>query len=174
MKLKKFFFKKVESTNNTAMRLIRSGIKNGIISSEIQTKGKGQRGNNWISRKGNLFLTIFFQIDKNLTLKKITNINLHIIKKIIKNLVKAKIYIKLPNDILINKKKVCGILQEIVFRNNLKYLIVGIGINLINSPDFKNYPTTYLNKYSKKKINKIMLINKIKFLFENKYKGKNI
>ena len=66
----------------------------------------------------------------------------------------------------------CGILQEIVFRNNLKYLIVGIGINLINSPDFKNYPTTYLNKYSKKKINKIKLINKIKFFFENKYKGK--
>ena len=152
MKLKKFFFKKVKSTNNTAMRLIRGGTKNGIISSEIQTKGKGQRGNNWISRKGNLFLTIFFQVDNNLSLKKITNINLHIIKKIIKNLVKAKIYIKLPNDILINKKKVCGILQEIVFRNNLKYLIVGIGINLINSPDFKNYPTTYLNKYSKKKL----------------------
>ena len=40
MKLKKFFFKKVKSTNNTAMRLIRSGIKNGVISSEIQTKGK--------------------------------------------------------------------------------------------------------------------------------------
>ena len=151
MKLKKFFFKKVKSTNNTAMRLIRSGIKNGVISSEIQTKGKGQRGNNWISKKGNLFLTIFFQVDNNLSLKKITNINLHIIKKIIKNLVKAKIYIKLPNDILINKKKVCGILQEIIFRNNLKYLIVGIGINLINSPEFKNYPTTYLNKYSKKK-----------------------
>ena len=173
MKLKKFFFKRVKSTNNTAMRLIRSGIKNGIISSEIQTKGKGQRGNNWISIKGNLFLTIFFQVDKKLSLKKITNINLHIIKKIIKNLVKAKIYIKLPNDILLNKKKVCGILQEIVFRNNLKFLIVGIGINLINSPDFKNYPTTYLNKYSKKKINKIKLINKIKFFFENKYKGKN-
>ena len=170
MKLKKFFFKKVKSTNNTAMRLIRSGIKNGIISSEIQTKGKGQRGNNWISSKGNLFLTIFFQVDNNLSLKKITNINLHIIKKIIKNLVKAKIYIKLPNDILLNKKKVCGILQEIVFRNNLKFLIVGIGINLINSPDFKNYPTTYLNKYSKKKINKIKLINEIKLTLEKKYK----
>ena len=72
MKLKKFFFKKVKSTNNTAMRLIRSGTKNGVISSEIQTKGKGQRGNNWISKKGNLFLTIFFQVDNNLSLKKIT------------------------------------------------------------------------------------------------------
>ena len=172
MKLKKFFFKKVKSTNDTAMRLISRGIKNGIISSETQTKGKGQRGNIWISRKGNLFLTIFFQVENKLTVKKITNINLHILKKIINNLVKANIYVKLPNDILLNKKKVCGILQEIVFRNNLKYLIVGVGINLINSPNIKNYPTTYLNKYSKKKINKIKLINKIKFFFENKYKGK--
>ena len=64
----------------------------------------------------------------------------------------------------------CGILQEIVFRNNLKYLVVGIGINLINSPDLKNYPTTYLNKYSKKKINKIIMINKLKINFEKKYK----
>ena len=173
MKLKKFFFEKVKSTNNTAIRLIRSGIKYGIISSEIQTKGKGQRGNIWISKKGNLFLTIFFQVDNNLSLKKITNINLQIIKKIIKNLVKAKIYIKLPNDILLNKKKVCGILQEIVFRNNLKYLVLGIGINLINSPDIKNYPTTYLNKYSKKKINKIRILNKIKLNFEKKYKNKD-
>ena len=174
MKLKKFIFKKVKSTNDTAIRLIRRGIKNGIISSEIQTKGKGQRGNIWISKKGNLFLTIFIQIDNSLSLRKITNINLRILKKIIENYVKAKIYIKLPNDILINNQKVCGILQEILFRNNSKYLIVGAGINLTSSPDIKKYPTTYLNKYSKKKINKIKLINKIKYFFEKKYKGKII
>ena len=43
-------------------------------------------------------------------------------------------------------------------------------IHIINSPDIKKYPTTYLNKYSKKKINKIKLINEIKLIFENKYK----
>ena len=170
MKLKKFIFKKVKSTNDTAIRLLRRGIKNGIISSDIQTKGKGQRGNVWISKKGNLFLTIFCQINNKLSLKKITNNNLYILKKIIKNHVKAKIYIKLPNDILLNKQKVCGILQEILFRNNFKYMIVGIGINLTSSPDIKKYPTTYLNKYSKKKINKIKLINEIKLIFEKKYK----
>ena len=74
------------------------------------------------------------------------------------------------SDILIYKKKVCGILQEIIFKNNVKYLIVGVGINIISSPDIKNYPTTYLNKYSKKKINKIKLINEIKLIFEKKYK----
>ena len=172
MKLKKFFFKKIKSTNDTAMRLIKNGEKNGIISADTQTNGKGQRGNKWISKKGNLFITIFFSINNQISLKKLTFINLSILKKIITNKIQFKTEVKLPNDILIFKKKVCGILQEIIYKNNIKYLIVGVGINIINSPDIKNYPTTYLNKHSKKKINKIKLINEIKLIFENKYKDK--
>ena len=57
--------------------------------------------------------------------------NISILKKIISSQITKKIYIKLPNDILIDKKKVCGILQEIIYKNNNKYLIVGIGINII-------------------------------------------
>ena len=170
MRLKKFFFKKVKSTNETAIRLIKRGEKNGIISSDIQTNGKGQRGKKWISKKGNLFLTIFFNINNQLSIKKLTSLNLFILKKIITNKIKVKTHVKLPNDILIYKQKVCGILQEIIFKNNIKYLIIGIGINIISSPVIENYPATYLNKYSKKKINKIKLINEIKLIFEKKYK----
>ena len=82
MKLKKYFFKKVKSTNDTALRLIKNGKSNGIIMSELQSEGRGQRGNKWISRKGNLFMTVFFKISKKLTLKKITQLNLLIIKKL--------------------------------------------------------------------------------------------
>ena len=152
MKLKKFTFNKVKSTNDTAIRLIRSGIDSGIILTDVQTKGKGQRGNKWISKKGNLFISIFFKLNSELSLKKITNINLSILKKIISSQITGKIYIKLPNDILIYKKKVSGILQEIMYKNNNRYLICGIGINIIGSPNIINYPTTYLNKYSKKKL----------------------
>jgi len=173
MKLKKFNFKKVKSTNNTAIRLIRRGIDSGVVSADVQTKGKGQRGNKWISKKGNLFISIFFKVNSKLSLKKITTINLSILKKIISNQIVGKIYIKLPNDILIYKKKVSGILQEIMYKNNSKYLIVGIGINVISSPNIRNYPTTYLNKYSKKKINKIRILNKIKLNFEKKYNNKD-
>jgi len=173
MKLKKFNFKKVKSTNNTAIRLIRRGIDSGVVSANVQTKGKGQRGNKWISKKGNLFISIFFKVNSKLSLKKITTINLSILKKIISSQIVGKIYIKLPNDILIYKKKVSGILQEIMYKNNNKYLIVGIGINVISSPNIRNYPTTYLNKYSKKKINKIKILNKIKLNFEKKYKNKD-
>ena len=60
MIFKKFTFKKVLSTNNTAINIIkRKYIKNGMVISEIQTKGKGQYGRKWISYNGNLFLSFF-------------------------------------------------------------------------------------------------------------------
>ena len=96
----------------------------------------------------------------------IININILIIKKIISSKIKSSITIKKPNDILIERKKVCGILQETIFKNGKKFLIVGIGINLINSPNIIKYKTTFLNNYSKKKISKIKLFNEIKFNYE--------
>tara|TARA_B100002051_G_scaffold78167_1_gene74767 strand:+ start:1695 stop:2216 length:522 start_codon:yes stop_codon:yes gene_type:complete len=173
LKLKKFHFYKVKSTNDTAIRLIRNGNSYGIVSSEIQTNGKGQRGNKWISKKGNIFVSIFFKINNKISIKKLTNKNLSVLKSIISHQIGKKIKVKLPNDILIDKKKVCGILQEIIQNDNYKYIIVGIGINIINSPNILNYPTTCLNNYSNKKINKIKMINKIKLFFEKNIKFEN-
>ena len=65
MKLKIFKYKKVKSTNDIAIRKIRSGIKNGIITSDFQSSGRGRHGNKWVSYKGNLFVTIFFSISNN-------------------------------------------------------------------------------------------------------------
>ena len=169
MKFKVFSYKKVNSTNNTAIALIKKNIKQGIVTSEIQKKGKGRIGKKWISRKGNLFISIFFPISKKLKLKKILNINLKIIKNIISQIIPYKINIKLPNDIKILKKKVCGILQEIIYINEVKFLIVGIGINIISSPNFLKYETTYLNKYVRKKIDKKKMLRLIKNNFEKKY-----
>ena len=166
MKLKKYLYKKVESTNNVAIRLIKQGNQRGIILTDQQTKGKGQRKNNWISIKGNLFLSVFFEVSKKISLSKITNFNLKIIKKIIYKKINALILIKKPNDILINKKKVCGILQETIFKQNRKYLIVGIGINISSSPKITNYATTFLNNYTNKNLNRLELFKEIKLVYE--------
>ena len=104
MKLKKFFFKKVISTNDTAVRLIKLGNEKGAILSEHQSKGRGQRGNKWTSKKGNLFMTVFFEISKKLSVKKIINLNILIIKNIISKKIRSILNIKKPNDIFINKK----------------------------------------------------------------------
>ena len=170
MKFKVFKFKKVKSTNNTAMRLIKSSnFDYGMVISEIQNNGRGQYGKKWISYKGNLFVSFFYSL-KNLTisLNQLTKINCILVKKLLSIYYKKKIIFKKPNDLLINKKKICGILQETINKFNKKYLIVGIGINLIKNPYIKNYPTTNLYFLTNKKIIKKTIENKLKEIFELK------
>ena len=63
MKLKKFKFKKVKSTNYTAIRIIKnSNYKSVIVISDKQIRGKGQYGKKWISYKGNLFISFFYEL----------------------------------------------------------------------------------------------------------------
>ena len=146
MKLKKFNFKIVNSTNDLAIQIIKnSNNKSGIIIAEKQKKGRGQYGKKWTSSKGNLFVSIFFQVNSlQLSLKDLTKVNCFLVKKLLSNYYKAKITIKNPNDLLINNMKISGILQETLSKSDKKFIIVGIGINLIKSPNIKNYFTTNL------------------------------
>lgn len=137
-----FNFKKVNSTNDIAIKKVKKGFTKGLVQAKLQKKGRGQRGKKWISYKGNLFITIFFKINKKTSLKNITFKNCNKIKKVISKLIKKKLIIMKPNDLLLNNKKICGILQETVVHNNSLFLIAGIGINLIKSPKIINYPTT--------------------------------
>ena len=86
MKLKKYQFKKVKSTNDVAIKKIKSGIRSGIVLAETQTKGRGQYGKKWISYKGNLFMSIFFGINTSTSIKDMTYKNCKIIRKSIQKL----------------------------------------------------------------------------------------
>ena len=107
MKFKVFRFNKVESTNNTAISLLKkTNCKYGMVISELQNNGRGQYGRKWISYKGNLFISFFYLLDNfNLTLNQLTRINCLLIKKLISKYYKGTIYYKKPNDLLIFKKK---------------------------------------------------------------------
>jgi len=172
MKLKIFRFKKVNSTNNTAVRIIKkTNLDYGMIISEMQNNGRGQHGKKWISYKGNLFISFFYSLEKiDIALKKLTKINCLMVKKLLSFYYKKKIILKKPNDLLINRKKICGILQETLIKLDKKFLIVGIGINLIKSPYIRNYPTTYLSEIVNKNIKKKEIENKLKKIFEMKLK----
>ena len=171
MILKKFNFTKITSTNDKALKLIKADYKNGIITSDVQTKGRGRYGKKWISVKGNLYMSIFFEIKKKISITKLNNINIKLVKKALQQFSKTNINIKKPNDLLINKKKICGILQETFFYKNKRFLIVGIGVNIVNSPKIYNYPTSYLNNYSVKKINKTAVSKYIKSIYERNIVG---
>ena len=168
MKLKQFNLKKVQSTNLTAIKLIRnSKYRFGLINAERQSKGKGQYGRKWISYKGNLFISIFYELNKiDLSINLLTKKNCFLVKKVISKYYKKKITFKPPNDLLINKKKICGILQEVIEKSQTKYLVVGIGLNLIKSPKISSYPTTNLLAETNRKISQKKIVNEIKITFE--------
>ena len=170
MKFKIFKFKKVESTNNSAIRIIKNtNTDYGMIIANKQTSGRGQYGKKWISYNGNLFVSFFYKFDHlTVSLKQITKINSLLVKKLLSVYYKKKITFKKPNDLLIDKKKICGILQEKISKLNKKYLIVGIGINLIKNPNLKNYPTTNLSELLNKKVSKNKIEKQLKKIFEIK------
>ena len=168
MKFKKLKYKKVNSTNDTAIRIIKnSNLKFGMIVSDTQVNGKGQRGNKWFSYKGNLFVSFFHELKNlNISLNSLTEINCLLVKKILNRYYKKNITFKKPNDLLINKKKICGILQEIISISDKKFLIIGIGVNLVKSPKIKDYPTISLFELTNNHINKSKFENQLKEIFE--------
>ena len=168
MRFKKFKFKKVKSTNNTAIRIIKETKYNlGMVVSETQLNGRGQYGRKWISLKGNLFISFFNELNNtSLSINNITKINCLLVKKLLSSFTNKKILFKKPNDLLINKKKISGILQEIIFVKDKKFLVTGIGINIKKNPIIRSCPTTNLQDITKKSISKLKVENKLKQLFE--------
>ena len=114
MKFKKFKFKKVKSTNSTALKIIRETKYNlGMVVAETQINGRGQYGRKWISSKGNLFISFFNELNKsNLSINAITKINCLLVKKLLSSFTNKKILFKKPNDLLIDKKKLVGFYKK--------------------------------------------------------------
>ena len=158
MSYKIYTYKKINSTNDIAIKKIKKGIVRGLIQADFQKKGRGQRGKKWISCNGNLFVSFFFRISKKNLLKKITYRNCIKIKKVISKITKKNLKIKKPNDLLLNNKKICGVLQEtIVFKDKL-FLILGIGVNLVKNPQIKHYPASNIFDETGIKVSKKLII----------------
>jgi len=167
MKLETIKYNCVDSTNNVAIRRIKKGkIKPTLIIANLQKRGRGQYGRKWTSYRGNIFMSFYFNLKKNINIKTLSKKVYTILKKSLEKFINEKITIKLPNDLLIKDSKVCGILQETITYNNNKYFIVGIGINLVKSPKIENKQVSFLQKYNNNKIKKTDICKNIKNNFE--------
>jgi len=156
------FFDALDSTNLEAKRLIRRGVRGKrVIASFKQLRGQGTNGNFWSSPDGNLYFSIVFDHENNLSnlsqLSLVTSLSCHeamqsLLEDSHPSLLPRSFKIKWPNDLLLNGKKFCGILlQTLPFMNLhknevLNYLIIGIGVNLICSPKNINYLATSLKE----------------------------
>ena len=168
MRLKIIKMKQVQSTNNVALKLIkRKKLKPTLITALVQTNGRGTMGKKWISQKGNLFVSIFFEINrKKINFRQYALLNAYLFKNIIKKFTKKKVDIKWPNDLMIKKEKICGILQEVVNVNTKTFLIVGAGINTNASPIIKSYKTISLRSILRKKIDNYKILKRIIINYE--------
>ena len=155
MKFEIFKFESVTSTNDVAINLIKEEKKEiGCIYADTQTKGRGTRGKEWISTQGNLFGSIFFPLKKNYPpFNEFSIINPVIISSVIEHFCERKnISFKWPNDVFVNGKKICGILQELITSNSKKFLVIGIGVNIVSNPNINTkYQTTNILSETKKK-----------------------
>jgi len=133
------------STNEYAFELLKTKkAKEGVvIFAKFQTKGKGQRGGIWKSEYGkNMLMSIIFY--PNIPIKSQFELNICIalaLYDFFTKYFKKDLSIKWPNDILIYERKISGILiQNIVKRNRIKNMIVGIGLN-VNQKRFPDFLT---------------------------------
>lgn len=148
------YFEQIDSTQDYAKNLVKENCENGtIVITDNQTKGRGTKGRNWIVSKGkNITMTILLNPD--LKVSKLEGLTLKIaegIKDSIKELYNYNLTIKEPNDLLLNGKKICGILTESSsYNDKVNYILIGIGFD-VNEENFNEELRKYCN-FIKKRI----------------------
>ena len=127
-------YEEIDSTSDEAKRLIAKGGSEGfVVVADSQTKGRGKPGNNWFSPPGvGLYFSLVIKPLRNpADLGLITMVGAKAVVDAIKELTGLTPTIKKPNDVLINGKKVAGILTERLANG---HLIIGIGLNVNHQP----------------------------------------
>ena len=130
------YFDTIDSTNTKAQELAEKGYPSGtLVVADKQESGKGRRGRSWISPSGTgIFMTLMIKPDINPNnASMLTLVAALAVAKAITSVTGEEALIKWPNDIVVNGKKVCGILTEMNAQfDYINHIVVGIGINVHN------------------------------------------
>lgn len=167
-----FHFDTIDSTNDYAKKIALEELDGTIIISEEQTKGRGRVGRQWHSKSGEgIWMSIILKPD--IIPKKAPFITLIAGASIVRALNKLGVetFIKWPNDIIINNKKVAGILTELSAEvDKINYIVLGIGINTKTmkfSQEISEIATSlYREGY---KVSRVDIVRTILEEFENLY-----
>jgi BirA family biotin operon repressor/biotin-[acetyl-CoA-carboxylase] ligase len=147
-------FDSIDSTNEEAKRRIKSGDISDrvLITSKVQTSGKGRYSKGWVSADGNMFATIVIRINNSLNEAALYSFVTAISEgEAIKDFINDDITVqyKWPNDVMLDGKKLSGILLETLKDSNgCNWLIIGTGVNINNQPEDIDKQVTSLMKYS--------------------------
>lgn len=169
-----YVFKEVSSTNTVAKFLSNNNVENGsVVISEKQTAARGRSGKSWESPLGGVWLSIILNQDVDHSRLPLITLSTGVaVAKALERIGIKNPEIKWPNDIMINDKKVCGILTEAIAKfNTIENVIIGVGIDA--SFDMNEIPedlqdgTTTLEKELGRKENENTLITIFLEEFEN-------
>lgn len=148
---KVFSYDKIPSTQNTAIDLIaehRAGDRS-VVTALAQSAGRGRFRRKWVSHHGNLYASFIYSCPE-----RDARISYAVAIAVSETLFSFGLVptIKWPNDILIDNKKISGILIEYYGR----FVIIGIGINIATNPTVAEYKTTKINDYTMANISDVL------------------
>lgn len=167
-----FYFKTISSTNDYARNLVNKGVKEGtVVLADVQTSGRGRKNRCWFSSEGGLWFSVILFPNlppkQGMLLTMTASISL---AQAISDITCLKSLIKWPNDVLIDGKKVCGVLTELeADKEKISYSVVGIGFNVNNklTEDLYKTAATLSEKIGSKISNTDLLICILRRFDEN-------
>ena len=133
------YYDEISSTQDIIRNLAEKHVENGtIVIADNQVNGKGTKGRTWVAEK-NKNITMSLIMYPNCKVEKLEGLTIEIARQIvkaIKELYGYKLKIKEPNDLMLNDKKICGILTQCTtLKETVCYVLIGIGFN-VNQVEF--------------------------------------
>lgn len=170
------YFDTIDSTNTKAQELAEKGYPSGtLVVADKQESGKGRRGRSWVSPSGTgIFMTLMIKPDINPNnASMLTLVAALAVAKAITSVTGEKALIKWPNDIVINGKKVCGILTEMNAQfDYINHIVVGVGINVHNESfpeEISQMASSLMIEAGGKRFHRAQIIAETMLYFEQYY-----
>jgi len=136
-----FFHETIGSTNTVASEIAAKTVEGAVVLADTQSKGKGRLGRVWVSPPGvNIYMSIILKPDiRPMDATLITIMSSVACATALRKVTGLNVTIKWPNDLIIQKEKLCGILTELkTERNKIIFAVAGIGINV--NADINEFP----------------------------------
>lgn len=166
-------FKELDSTSAKAKELAAQGAEPWtVVVAEQQGLGYGRKGNAWFSPKGGLYFSVVLPKGNVDDLQILTILAAFCVAKSLKDDYDVEPFVKLPNDVYLNGKKICGILTENVIAGEVKSSVIGIGVNtnIDRFPSELNTATS-LKMELKKTIDNELILGQIVTQLQNTFRS---
>lgn len=168
------YYPETDSTNVRAKAFAGEGVHGTLIVAGSQTAGRGRRGRSWESpEEKNIYMSIYlkpeFDVEK---APMLTIVMAYSVAKALRNVFGLEAEIKWPNDLVLNKKKICGILTEMnVKQGAIEYVVIGTGINVGNRsfPEELQQSATSVWLETGQQFSRAQIIAEIMNVFEQEY-----